>query len=271
MESKLRAFALLVKRLATSKAEERELRAIDAWLLSRMQGHIERATAAYERIETRSAFQAAFFDVWKDVRWYLRRGRPNRKVILKVVSQWIRLVAPYVPALAEELWRSISGKGYVSLAPWPRADKSLVSEEAEAMESLVRQTAEDVENILKVTGMRPEKLYLYTSPKWKWQALKLVSEMKGVPQGALIRKAMEKEELREHGKEALSYISRLAKEQVPGKVVEVDEKAVLKEARGFFEKEFNCSVEVLDAGEDVYDPLNKRRQAVPLKPAIYVE
>lgn len=271
MEGRLRAFASLVKGLASEPTRGEGMKPIDHWLLSKMQGHIERTTQAFENLETRSAFQAGFFDVWKDVRWYLRRGRPNKEVLIRVLRQWIRLVAPYIPALSEELWRTLGGEGYVSLAPWPKADKSLVSKEAEAMEELVKQTLEDVENILKVTGARPAKLYLYTSPRWKWEVIKLVPGMKGLAAAEIIKKAMQINEVRRHGKEAVKYITALTKEPVQEEIVEIDEKTVLEKAREFFQEEFGCPVEVYDAEDAAHDPMNKRRQAKPLKPAIYVE
>jgi leucyl-tRNA synthetase len=271
MEGRLRAFFSLIIGLASHPLEDREITPIDAWLLSRMQGHIEEATRAYENLETRAAFQASFFDIWKDIRWYLRRGKPNGKVISRVLGQWIRLVSPYLPSLSEELWKNLGGRGYISLAPWPKSDKTLISKEAETMEALVRQTLEDVENILKVTGRNPGRLYLYTSPRWKWEVLKLAYKMRGSSEGEVIKKAMKREDIRRHGKEAVRYISALLKEPRREEIMEVDEKMVLEKARDFFRKEFNCPVEVFDADQKAYDPMNKRFQAKPLKPAIYVE
>jgi leucyl-tRNA synthetase len=273
MEGRLRAFASLINGLASEPMREGEVKPVDQWLLSRMQGHIERATQAFENLETRSAFQAGFFDVWKDVRWYMRRGRPHRRVMARVLRQWIRLVAPYIPALSEELWRTLGGEGYVSLASWPKPDKSLVSPEAEAMENLVKQTMEDVENILKVTGAKPEKLFLYTSPGWKWRALELVSELKaeGSSGADVLKKAMQVEGIRVHGKEAVNYISALMREPRLETPVKIDERTVLEKAKEFFQEEFGCPVEVYSAEDAAHDPLNKRRQAKPLKPAIYVE
>lgn len=271
MKARQRAFKTLVKGLL-SNSKPMETRSIDAWLLTRMQRHITLATQAYENMETRSAFQAGFFDVWKDVRWYLRRGEPNMRVVRKVLSQWIRLVAPYIPFTSEELWSTMGEKGFISLAPWPKADETLASEEAEQMEALVRQTAEDVENILKVTRMRPGKLYLYVSPRWKWEALKAVAASKGKSQGEIIKAAMAKEEVRVKGKEAVKYVTQVSGEPFMGGVVEVNEKKALEDARPFLEKEFRCEVLVLNSEDPgIYDPMNKSRQASPMKPAIYAE
>ncbi|MDP6612844.1 MAG: class I tRNA ligase family protein [Candidatus Hydrothermarchaeota archaeon] len=272
MKSRQRAFRTLVEDILSQEGSEMETRSIDAWLLSRIQGHIMYATQAYENLETRSAFQAGFFDIWKDMRWYLCRGEPNMGVLRRVVSQWMRLIAPYVPFMAEEIWSMMGEENYVSLAPWPKGDRALVSKEAELIEALIKQTAEDTKNILKVTGMRPKKLYMYTSPTWKWEVLKVLSKSESKSQGDIIKASMEQEEIRVKGKEAVKYITQLIKGPASGKVIEIDEKGVLEDARPFFEKEFKCEVVVLNSEEvGIHDPMNKSRQAMPLKPAIYAE
>jgi leucyl-tRNA synthetase len=42
---------------------------------------------------------------------------------------FLRLLSPFAPHLAEELWARIGGAGCVSLAPWPEADPALLAEE----------------------------------------------------------------------------------------------------------------------------------------------
>jgi leucyl-tRNA synthetase len=64
MKSRQRAFRTLVENILSQEGSEMETRSIDAWLLSRIQRHIMCATQAYENLETRSAFQAGFFDIW---------------------------------------------------------------------------------------------------------------------------------------------------------------------------------------------------------------
>jgi leucyl-tRNA synthetase len=40
---------------------------------------------------------------------------------------FVRLLAPFAPHLAEELWARLGGIGFVSLAPWPVADPALLA------------------------------------------------------------------------------------------------------------------------------------------------
>jgi leucyl-tRNA synthetase len=266
IQKQLVAFYNLAMHIIDMQEYRKERRSIDVWLIGRLQRNIKRATEEYEEMRTRSAFQVAFFDIWKDVRWYMRRDKPNREVLMQVLETWVKLISPYIPAFCEELWSKTNKKGFVSTAAWPSADESLISMEAEFCEELVEKTTGDVDNILEVTKIKPKKIVLYVAPHWKWEVLKILSRMEKPD----IKEVMKNEGLRKRGSEVAKYVSELLKEKISFET-EIDELKTLKDAREFFEKEFKCSIEVYSGEEEVYDPLNKRKQAMPMKPAIYVE
>ena len=54
----------------------------------------------------------------------MRRG-PHHRESARVL---VRLVCPFAPFVAHELWESLGGKGMVSDAPWPEWDPSLLAE-----------------------------------------------------------------------------------------------------------------------------------------------
>lgn len=266
VQKQLIAFYNMAMQIIDMRDYRKEKRSIDAWLIGKLQRNIKRATEEYEEMRTRSAFQAAFFDIWKDVRWYMRRDKPNREVLLQVLETWVKLLSPYIPALCEELWSRMNKKGFVSTAAWPSADESLISKEAELGEELIERTTEDIDNILEVTKIKPKRIILYTSPHWKWEVLKILSKMEKPD----IKEVMKNEELRKRGSEVVKYVNEIMKEKISFEA-EIDELKTLKDASEFFEKEVKCSIEVFSAEEEAYDPLNKRKQAAPMKPAIYVE
>jgi leucyl-tRNA synthetase len=272
MASNLLAFLEQAKQIINMESSRTEEKSIDAWLRSRMQRHIKRATESLEEFKTRSAFQAGFFDVYNDVRWYLRRDEPNREVLLEVLRDWVKLIAPYAPALSEEVWSLMGEKGYISLAPWPSYREELVNEEAELGEELIARTLEDIESIVQVTNIKPKKIYLYVAPRWKWRMMEILHQLKPELKNAM-QVLMREEELRKHGKEIAKLLPSLVKD--PAKIEfrgYVDEARVLEEARQFFERTFDASVVVQRAGEQgIYDPANKSAKAMPLKPAIYLE
>ena len=269
MKNRLKSFYNLITRIISSDDERKDVKNIDKWILSRMQKHIRQAIEHYENLNNRSAFQVAFFDVWQDIRWYMRRDVVNKEILLRVIEDWIKLVAPYIPMLCEELWEKLGNSNFVSLAKFPSYNSSLVDEKAELAEEIIAKTYEDIENILKVTKLKPKKIVLYTSPSWKWEVLKIVNEQEFDFKKS-ISKAMESEKIKKFGKEVANYINEVIKEKVKF-TTRINELEILEEAKTFFEKEFKASIEIYSADEEAYDPLNKRRNAKPLKPAIYVE
>ena len=48
---------------------------------------------------------------------------------IETVSTFVRVLAPYAPHLAEELWSRLGGDGLVSLAEWPEHDEALCVDE----------------------------------------------------------------------------------------------------------------------------------------------
>ncbi len=272
IEGKLKAFNELVLKLKNSGSDFKGRR-IDSWLLSRLQSHAARATRELEAMNTRSALQAALFEPWGDVKWYLRRGEPDKATMREALETWVRLMAPYAPSLCEELWSELGNKGFVSLAPWPSVEEDLVNKEAELSEELIMDTTKDIESILEVTGIKPKRILLYVAPKWKADVLNLANEFKGEGAKRIIDEAMKRPEIRKHGNAAVKYINDLMKD--PSRIRpagKMDELSSLKEAADFLGKEFGAKVEVYDAEDaSAYDPLNKRGNAAPLKPAIYIE
>ena len=80
----------------------------------------------------------------------------------------IKLIAPFCPHIAEELWEKSGGKGFVSLADWPKADESKIDEKLEESERNSQKAIEDIQNVLRIInerqGKNAEKIYLYVIP-----------------------------------------------------------------------------------------------------------
>ena len=77
------------------------------------------------------------------------------------------MLAPFTPHLCEELWSNLGNKGFISLARWPKFDKSKVSEKIEEEEQLTGNIVADVRAVLKLVKIEPKKVYLYVIPKEK--------------------------------------------------------------------------------------------------------
>lgn len=247
---------------------------VDRWMLSRLQKRIQEATAAMEGIQTRRALQSAFFLLLNDLRWYQRRGGRNQ--LRRVLSAWVRLMAPFTPHVCEELWAAGLGQGYVSLAEWPVADAALVDAQAEQAEELLERTLNDVQEIVNVTKATPSKITLYTTPAWKQEMLKIALEqiLHGkLDMGALMKEAMASPAIAPFKKDAPKYAQKLAKaaHSLSAEALGLDEFETLSRERAYLQTALGVPVEVYPADQPGADPKGKSRQAEPGRPAIYIE
>jgi len=258
----------------------------ERWLLSRLQRRIEAATNAMETFRVREAVNQVVYGIDLDVQWYRRRssfgGGPSGGVLRKLLDARVRMLAPFAPHLAEELWEEMGGEGLVALAPWPEPDPRLIDPRAEESEELIRRTMRDTADILNVTAISPKRIFYYTAADWKWKVYSRTLRSTGIPEArALIEELSADPELREWGKEIPKFVLRLV-EEVSKMPYEnrlrgagfgpEDELQALSDAMKLLENEFRAKIEVFrEADPSKYDPKDKARSSVPLRPAIYVE
>ncbi len=248
----------------------------DRWLLSRLQDTVAEATEALDNFQTRRASQAAFYRFAEDLRWYRRRTDTDRDAarwtMREVLRTRLRLLAPFVPFLANDLHESLVGEP-VEDADWPEVDAEFHDPQVEIEEELVESLADDVREVVDVTGTDPETVTVYTAADWKDEVFEAVREA-GPDIGAVMSEAMSNPDLREKG----DAVNDLAGDLVPtvrerndeelDALADVDETAIYREAAAFLAAEFDAEVVVTPETEADRE---KASQAVPFRPAIHLE
>ncbi|MFA4640374.1 leucine--tRNA ligase [Pyrococcus kukulkanii] len=263
-------FYELISQFAEYEAKPTELKAIDKWLLHRLNRAIVETTKALEEFRTRTAVQWAFYSIMNDLRWYMRRteGRDDgakRFVLRTLADVWVRLMAPFTPHICEELWEKLGGEGFVSLAKWPEPVEEWWNEEVEAEEEFIKSLIEDIKEIIEVAKIEnPKRAYIYTAPEWKWRVVEVVAEKKDFK--SAMAELMKDPEIKKHGKEVAKIVQKLIKDRAFD-VKRIDEEKALREAKEFIEKELGIEI-VINPEEDKG---GKKKQAMPLKPAVFVE
>ncbi|WP_144906468.1 leucine--tRNA ligase [Halobellus captivus] len=265
-------------------SEERpDLSTADRWLLSRLQRTVAEVTDAMEGSETRTASQAAFYDFEEDLRWYRRRtdlSRPAARWTLReVLETRLRLLAPFVPFLTNELHEQLTGTPAED-APWPRVDAALLDSEIEAAETQVERLVDDIQGIRQslqnaeedVPEADPDRIRITVAAEWKHEVFATVAEV-GAEQGAVMGEVMQNPDLRERGNAVNDLVGELV-EFARGRgddelavLADIDEGDAYERASAFLADEFDAEIVVQREGEDV----EARKQAVPFRPAIELE
>ncbi|MCW4020568.1 MAG: leucine--tRNA ligase, partial [Candidatus Bathyarchaeota archaeon] len=284
MEAKLRALYRFTDQIANLQGQ-RQAKNVDRWLMSTVQNRIRIVTGAIKTMKTRTAAEVALFEVWNDIRWYLRRVEdPNPKVLKEVADIWVRLLAPFTPYLSAELWRLLGNNGFVSVAKWPSYDKSKVDIKAEEAEDLIRNLIEDTTNIIKATKMTPKRICYYAAADWKWKTYLKVLE-KSISQKIemkdTMKDLMKDPNLKQKAKNVAAFagniiaeVNAAPKDQKERRLQSgrLDEETAVSEAKSFLEQEFNAEVSVCDEEDPRrHDPKGRAAVAKPCRPAIYIE
>jgi len=259
------------------KGAQGEPQDIDRWLISRLQEHIVKMTAALENFQTRQALQEASFGIETDLKWYRRRlpeGCDGSRELATLCSVWTRLLAPFIPFTAEHLWKELGNKDLISFAEWPVADEKLINSKIELSEELLARTVEDIESIKKLIQLTPKSLTIVLAPAWKHEVFRTIAQ--STDRNTVIKEIMKNDAMKKRGKEATDAAKQCTTliHRLPPHVVEplakepLNERAVFEAAQAFLEHEFGVPVHIVDAESSGHA---KGATALPFKPAIVIE
>jgi leucyl-tRNA synthetase len=264
----------------------------DKWLASRLQRTAALTTESMDRLRVREAVHHILYSLEQDLQWYLKRvgakGRRTSEVVTAMLAEYIkmqiRMLAPFAPFTAEEVWERMGGSKTILEAGWPQVEESKIDVNAEESEFLVSSILADLQNIIKVTKLAPKKIVIYTSAGWKahvygavlseimnkktnfGEIMKLLianpRTVKVKTDPNLVKKMMD--DILSTPVEARSRRLKLAA---------FDEMSAIRDAAGLISQEANKAELIVHSEEDQekYDPKAKARMARPFKPAIYME
>ena len=230
-----------------------------------------------EVFQTRQALQDSLFLLKKDVDHYLYRVKhiidaqdPAVIYVLSTVLEaWIRLLAPFTPHTCEELWATYGGEGFVSQSSWPEADESLMDVKIEKAESLVENIIKDIAHIKQMVGDEVEKIHIYLAPDWKWDLYKIADEVGKPDIGQIMGRAIGAN-IYDDKKEIAMVAKKIGKEITKTRYIgKINEEEILTDALDYIKEE--SGNEVIIHTDDSYDPQNKAKNAMPYKPAIFME
>jgi leucyl-tRNA synthetase len=154
----------------------------------------------------------------------------------------------------------------------PELKAEFIDDRVEHEEEYLVALIGDINEILKIAKIKPGKIYVYTAENWKWEIFRAIKDLQDKDK---IKEAMKirKDNLLstvDFVKQVMKNLS-FKKKALPKKentlYFELNEAEVLEREKEYLKKEFGCEILI----NDEYDPKGKKRFAIPLKPAIFVE
>ena len=119
---------------------------LDRWIISRMNGSIKNMTKAIERYDAADATGLAEVFIINDLsNWYVRRIRDRvgptaednndkneaYQTLWTILTTYSRVLAPFIPFMADEIYTNLTGEKSVHLSEWPAANELLIDKKLE--------------------------------------------------------------------------------------------------------------------------------------------
>jgi isoleucyl-tRNA synthetase len=154
---------------ASADLDDGELSIVDRWVLSRLQTVKREMTGAWEEYRLNDALNALLSFVTDDVsRFYVKAIRARMweeedsaskrgayATLSTVLSEVVRLIAPYTPYLAERMYQHLDGSEVsVHALSWPEVDEGLLDEELERNMAVLRRVEEAAANARQQGGRK---------------------------------------------------------------------------------------------------------------------
>ena len=142
---------------------------LDLWILTRLDQTIIKVTEALEKYDGQTAAQTIEAFVQDLSTWYLRRSRsrvgptaPNQKdkelahaVLYLILITLAKVLAPFVPFLAEEIYQTLTQKDSIHLTDWPEVRNSgVLNQELLQQMNQVRKIVEIGHALRKEKGIK---------------------------------------------------------------------------------------------------------------------
>jgi leucyl-tRNA synthetase len=261
----------------------------DKWLVSRLQRTIAETSASIDRLRIREAIHHTLYSLDQDLQWYLKRTAAKRRenvseTLAQFLNVQVRMLAPFAPFTAEEVWERMGNRQSITIASWPVAEEGKIDILAEESEFLISSILADLQNIVKVTKMTPTKIVIYTSASWKTQVYKAI--LANILEGRVNFGEIMKQLIANPGTAKAKTDPKLVQKMMEDilsaplearsrrlKLKEFEEVSAINEAQSLLSADINKAQIVVYSEEDStkYDPKSRAKSARPFKPAIYIE
>jgi len=141
---------------------------LDKWIISRLNNTIEASTKSLENFNAQLASESLENFVNDLSLWYVRRSRDRigptaengedkndcYNTLYFVLVTLVKLLAPFIPFIAEEIYTNLTDDKSVHLSDWPMSNSKSIDHKLESDMNLVREIVEAGHSIRKKNNLK---------------------------------------------------------------------------------------------------------------------
>ncbi|MBM3249544.1 MAG: valine--tRNA ligase [Candidatus Omnitrophica bacterium] len=168
--------------------QKEKLSLVNRWILSRFYSALKGVDQYLETFRFNEAVNTLYSFFWHEFcDWYLEliksdiKRNENQVVMYKMLEKSLRLIQPFMPYIAEEIWQRLAHEGEsIMVRPWPHVQEQLIDKKCEKEAESVFEAVTGIRNLRTSLEIRPEqrvKVSLYPHAKAK---SKLLNESSGL-------------------------------------------------------------------------------------------
>ena len=279
MLQKINSISELVLELRAHVSEKKK-GFFEELLLSEVREMVLATGENLELMKTKTAFQIAFFDIQNVIRRYVKQvGTPEKTTIELVINYWIKALSPFIPFICEELWHKIGKQTFISREEWPRIILTKKDKILKTENKLVEALISDIKEIQKIAKATMKKVHLYVASKeFANMTFNYLEELsKGVSPKDAIKKIsgnVKDKKLMAYIPQIIKFSNTLDRDTVNElrKIKGFNELEIYQKNMSYIEKETETRLEIVFSNQlGIYDPKGKAKNALPFRPAIYIE
>jgi isoleucyl-tRNA synthetase len=177
---------------------------LDKWIISKTNNLIKNITDAMDKYDLSLSARELTLFIDELSNWYIRRSRKRfwrsendidkisaYETLNYVLINYVKLLAPFMPFVSEEIYKNLTEEESVHLSSWPESDKKMIHNELEKNMEMIRKAVElglsrRAENGIKVRQPL-SKMIVKMSAEPKQNLLDIVAEEVNVKEVMLER------------------------------------------------------------------------------------
>lgn len=273
----LRNFYDLIEKVDEFKGSEESFP--EKWIKNKFNQMVINATKYLENLDLRNALNELLYNFSSYLNEYMEMVRaegkePNGKLVKEILEVWIKMISPFAPHFAEEVWHKLGHETFVSVEKWPEIPETSVDMLVDLIHEYHKKVLEDIQSILNVYKGTPKVVRIFVATPHELSLLRSALEV--VSRGGSMKEFIEKNKTQEKFdaklyqkifEEARSLDDKMRK-LVLGH--DFNEEEILREGANYLKYKLGGKeIEIRSVKE--MDKSKYKKDALPLKPAIFIQ